>query len=202
MKPLIITDCDEVLMHFAAPFSDYLSAVHDMELKFESFSLAGSIRKRACGTAIDQLQLEPLIDGFFDTHIQTQMPVPGAVEALTALAEIADIVVLTNVRDIVQTRRAEELMRHGMPYRVVPNQGPKGRPVAELAADRGAAPVVFIDDLPPHHSSVAKRAAHVHRVHMIADPVLAELIPAAPDAHVRIDDWPAAFAHIRSVIGG
>ena len=201
MKPLIITDCDEVLMHFAMPFGDYLSDVHDMDLRFESFSLAGSIKRRACGSSLSQSELEPLIDGFFETHIETQQPVTGAVDALRDLSEFADIVVLTNVRDHVGDQRSRELLRHGMPYPVICNQGPKGRPVADLIADRGTAPVVFIDDLPPHHSSVKKRAPSVHRLHMIADPVLARLIPPSDDAHARIDDWPTAMQHIRTILG-
>jgi hypothetical protein len=35
---------------------------------------------------------------------------------------------------------------------------------------------------------------------MIADPELRGLIPAAPDAHARIDDWPVAHAYIREVL--
>ena len=73
--------------------------------------------------------------------------------------------------------------------------------MAALVAERQPPVAVFIDDLPPHHGSVAKHAPEVHRLHMIADPELRGLIPAAPDAHVRIDDWPAAHAHIRQLLG-
>jgi hypothetical protein len=201
VSPLIISDCDDVLMHFAAPFAAYLDAEHAMDLKFQSFSLAGSITKRATGASLEQHEVEPLIDGFFATHIHTQLPVDGAAAALARLAEVADIVVLTNVRDVVRLARSQELLRHGMPYRVIPNQGPKGRPVAELAAGRGSAPVVFIDDLPPHHTSVAKRAPAVHRLHMVADPDLRELLPPAPDAHARIDHWAAAELWILDRLG-
>jgi hypothetical protein len=51
---------------------------------------------------------------------------------------------------------------------------------------------VFVDDLAVHHSSVAKHAPEVWRLHMIAEPKLARVVPRAEDAHVRIDDWPAA----------
>ncbi len=201
-RPLIITDCDEVLMHFAQPFAAYLDAVHDMELKFRSFSLAGSITRRASGASLEQADVEPLIDSFFDTHIHTQEPVEGAVDALTRLSEIADIVILTNIKEVVRLARSHELDRLGMPYPVLPNQGPKGMPVAALAAERTGA-VVFIDDLPPHHSSVAKRAPQVQRLHMVADPVLRDLLPPAPDAHARIDDWATAEGWIRErLVGG
>jgi len=199
-RPLIICDCDEVLLHFAEPFRLYLANEHDMELRFETFSLAGSIRRRACGTPLEQRELEPLLDGFFETRLETQYPAPGAVEALRRLSEQADIVVLTNVRDMVRTRRGAELARHGMPYEVMTNQGPKGPPIAALIAERRPSRAVFIDDLPPHHGSVARHAPDVYRLHMIADPELRALIPTAPDAHVRIDDWPAALEHIRGVL--
>lgn len=200
-RPLVICDCDEVLLHFADPFRSYLSTAHDMDLRFDSFSLAGSIKRRADGPAITQADVEPLLDGFFDTHLETQYPAAGAVEALADLARAADIVILTNVKDMIRTRRGAELARHGMPYEVICNRGPKGPPVAELIAARQPAAAVFVDDLPPHHSSVAKHAPEVKRLHMVADPELRSLIPAAPDAHARIDDWPAAHRYIRDALG-
>jgi hypothetical protein len=196
-RPLVICDCDEVLLHFADPFRSYLGDVHDMELRFDSFSLAGSIRRRACGSGITQAEVEPLLDGFFESWIDRQYPAAGAVEALRELAAVADIVILTNVKDMVRTRRGAELARHGMPYEVVCNRGPKGPPLAALLAERQPSRAVFVDDLPPHHASVARHAPEVHRIHMVADPELRGLIPPAPDAHVRIDEWPAALAHIR-----
>jgi len=199
-RPLIICDCDDVLLHFADPFRDYLSAHHDMDLKFESFSLAGSIRRRACGSPIDQIELEPLLDGFFETHMETQYPTEGAVEALATLSEQADIIILTNIRDMIRTRRGKELTRHGMPYPVFCNEGPKGPAVAKLIEERKPSRAVFIDDLPPHHSSVAKHAPHVHRLHMVADPGVSAIIPSAEHAHARIDDWPTALGYIRGVL--
>lgn len=199
-RPLIICDCDEVLLHFAAPFRDYLSSIHDMELNFASFSLVGSIRRRACGSGLTQADVEPLLDGFFEAWIDRQYPAHGAVEALADLNRSADIIILTNVKDMVRTRRGAELKRHGMPYDVLCNRGPKGPPVAALLAERQPTAAIFIDDLPPHHSSVAKHAPEVHRLHMVADPELRGLIPAASDANARIDDWASALPYIRKVL--
>ncbi len=198
-RPLLICDCDEVLLHFALPFADYLAAEHDLELRFESFALAGNIRRRSTGEKVEGLHLGSLLDGFFDTHMETQYPAAGAPEALAELAGMADILVLTNVRDMVRTRRGKELRRHGMPYPVHCNEGPKGPALAKLIEGR-TGPVVFVDDLPPHHGSVKAHAPHVHCLHMVADPALRALIPAAPDADARIDDWSAALPHIRGVL--
>jgi len=201
-RPLVICDCDEVLLHFALPFRDYLAAEHDMDLRFESFALAGSIRRRACGSPVGQAELLPLLDAFFETHMETQYPAAGAVEALAELSADADIVVLTNVQDMVRTRRGAELARHGMPYPVLCNQGPKGPAVAAIVAERAPSRTVFVDDLPHHHASVARHVPDVHRIHMVADPGLRTLVPPAEAAHARIDEWPAALAHIRAFLAG
>ncbi len=199
-RPLIISDCDEVLLHFVSPFANYLSVQHEMDMVLETFSLADSVRHRATGEPVGQAAIWSLLDSFFETHIATQYPVAGAVEALRALSEIADIVVLTNVKDAIQAPRLEELRRHGMDYPVHCNQGGKGEAVARLIEGRTGS-VVFVDDLPPQHSSVKKHAPQVHCLHFVGEPALQAMIPAAPDADARIDDWPNALAHIRRVIG-
>ena len=199
-RPLIICDCDEVLLHFVTPFGAYLQSAHDLSLNMTSFALTGNVR-RANGDAIEAAEFPALLNGFFDTHMASQTPTPGAVTALATLAEHSDIVILTNLLDHHAIARTDELARHGMPYRVVGNQGPKGKPVTALLAEYGATRAVFIDDLPPHHTSVKNHAPHVHRLHMVADPILWPLIPASPDADARIDRWDVALPHIRTILG-
>lgn len=195
MKPLLICDCDEVLLHFVTPFGDYLQSEHDLMLHLDSFALTGNIRDNE-GVAIDAGRFMPLLHGFFDTHMPTQTTAPGAPEALAEIARVADIVILTNIAEHHALVRTGELERLGMPYRVIGNNGPKGVPVAALIEQYGPTRTVFVDDLPHHHSSVKKSAPEVHRVHMIAEPRLRGLIPSAPDADVRLDDWSQAGPHI------
>ena len=201
LRPLLISDCDEVLLHFVAPFEAYLQSSHDLTLHLESFALGGNIR-RPDGQVIAVTEFSPLLDGFFDTHMSTQTPAPGAVEALATLAEAADIVILTNVGDQHNETRTAELARLGMPYRVITNAGPKGPAVLQLLREYSPTTAVFIDDLPPHHRSVRQLAPQVHRLHMVADPRLRPLIAAAPDADARIDDWAAALPYLQSILGG
>ena len=201
MRPLLICDCDEVLLHFVGPFADYLNKQHAMTLGWETFALSGNIRS-ADGTTVDQTQFLPLLNGFFDTHMPTQTPAPGAAAALAKIAEIADIVILTNIADHHAAVRTSELARLGMPYRVIGNSGPKGVPVAALVESFMATRVVFVDDLPHHHASVRKHVPEVHRLHMIADPRLRGLIPHASDADARIDDWDTALPHILNFMEG
>jgi hypothetical protein len=199
-RPLIISDCDGVLLEFIAPFIAYLDSQHGLTLKLDSFALTGNVR-RADGTAIDAMEFPPLLDGFFTTHMVTQQPVPGAVVALATLARDCDIVVLTNIADHHAVTRTSELARLGMPFRVIGNNGPKGAPIRALLDEFQPSAAVFIDDLPPHHSSAKKHVPHVHRLHMVAEPPLRHLIPAAPDADARIDDWDDALTHIQTILG-
>ncbi len=199
-RPLVICDCDEVLLHFVGPFQAYLDSEHALTLHLDTFALSGNIR-RADGSSVGGAEFMPLLNGFFATHMATQTPAPGAATALATLAEDCDIVILTNVDDAHNGVRTAELARHGMPYRVVCNNGPKGIPVARLVAEYGATRAAFVDDLPPHHSSVKAAAPGVFRLHMIADPRLHPLIPAAPDADARIDDWAAALPILQAALG-
>ncbi|WP_310497231.1 HAD family hydrolase [Sandarakinorhabdus sp.] len=200
-RPLIISDCDGVLLEFIAPFIAYLDSAHGLTLRLDSFALTGNVR-HADGTPVAPERFPPLLDGFFTTHMNTQMPVPGAVHALATLARDCDIVVLTNIADHHAQVRTAELARLGMPFRVIGNHGPKGAPIKALLDEFQPSRAVFIDDLPPHHTSARGQVPHVHRLHMVAEHALRTLIPAAPDADARIDDWPDALVHIQTILKG
>ena len=200
-RPLIVSDCDGVLLHFIAPFVDYLRDVHGLTLRMDSFALTGNV-KRSDGTAVEPHEFPPLLDGFFTTHMPHQNPIPGAADALVSLARDCDVVVLTNIADHHAQRRTAELARLGMPYRVIGNQGGKGAPMKKLLDEFQPSHAVFIDDLPPNHTSVKAHVPHVHRLHMVAETEVRHLIPRSPDAHARHDDWPAMLSHIETILKG
>ncbi len=126
-RPLIVSDCDGVLLHFIAPFIDYLRHAHGLTLSMDSFALTGNV-KRPDGSAVPPQEFPPLLDGFFADWMHNQHPIAGAADALDQLAKACDVVVLTNINDHHATRRTHELARLGMPYRVIGNQGGKGAP--------------------------------------------------------------------------
>ncbi|WBY06600.1 HAD family hydrolase [Sphingomonas sp. 7/4-4] len=189
MKPLLITDCDEVLLHMVRHFGVWLDEAHDIDFTPNGGDFATSMRRRADQALVERTQMWALLDGFFPAEMDRQTLVPYAREALAALAEHADIVVLTNLGDHCREHRIAQLATHGIAHRVECNQGPKGPPVARLVAELSAPVAVFVDDLAVHHESVARHAPQVHRLHMIAEPSLAPDVPPAPHAHARIDDW-------------
>jgi hypothetical protein len=199
MKPLLITDCDEVLLHMVRHFGVWLDEAHDIDFTPNGGDFATSMRRRADQALVEREEMWALLNGFFPEQMDRQTLVPHAREALAALAEHADIVVLTNLGDHCRAHRIAQLATHGIAHRVECNQGPKGPPVAKLVAEMGAPVAVFVDDLAVHHESVAKHAPQVHRLHMIAEPSLAPDVPTAPHAHARIDDWGEAQRWIEAV---
>jgi hypothetical protein len=191
-RPLLITDCDEVLLHMVSHFQQWLGEEHDIDFAFETGEFAGALTERASGQQVGEERVWPLLNNFFRGEMHRQTLVPGALEALGRIGEIADIVVLTNLGDEAHPWRVDQLARHGIGHEVVCNRGGKGVPARALIERYGATRTVFVDDLPVHHASVAKHAPEVHRLHMVAEPRLAPAVPPAEHAHARIDDWPTA----------
>ncbi|GGO92756.1 HAD family hydrolase [Stakelama pacifica] len=192
MRPLLITDCDEVLLHMVRHFGAWLDEAHDIDFHIEHGSFEQAIRRRPSGDPVPAEEMWSLISGFFPGQMDRQTLVPHAETALRTISGVADIVILTNLQDHCRTHRIDQLATHGIRHRVECNQGGKGSPVARLVAEFGNPVTVFVDDLATHHQSVAEHAPEVHRLHMVAEPALAPHIPAAPHAHARIDDWRAA----------
>ena len=196
MRPLLITDCDEVLLHMVKHFGVWLGDAHAIDFELGAGDWSGRMRRRDGGGPLTTEEMWEKLGGFFPAEMARQTLVPHAREALASLAEIADIVVLTNLHDVCRQPRIEQLAAFGIDHRVECNQGGKGGPVARLVEEYDASVTVFVDDLAVHHESVARHAPGVHRLHMVSEPELAPHIPAAPHAHARIDDWPRAQAWI------
>ncbi len=191
-RPLVITDCDEVLLHMVVPFAQWVDAEHGVLFRMEDASFAGALKRKECGTPLEATEVWPLLDGFFRGEMARQYPIRGAMAAMTAIAQHADIVVLTNVGPEHQQGRIAQLAGHGFHAPVIGSRGGKGEPVRRLIDERQPSVTVFIDDLAGHHHSVAQEAPYVWRLHLIGEPAIADKIAPAEHAHARIDDWAAA----------
>ena len=188
-RPLLITDCDEVLLHMVKHFGRWVRETHDIDFTPDGADFANSMRRRSTGETPTQAEMWSMLGGFFPSEMHRQTLVPHAAEALARLSEVADIVVLTNLLDSCRTARIDQLAAFGIHHRVECNQGGKGDPVSRLVAEHGNPVTVFVDDLAVHHESVSRHAPHVHRLHMVSEPSLAPSVAPAPHAHARIDDW-------------
>lgn len=197
-RPLVICDADEVLVEFIKGLERFL-ARQDLYLDLQSFRIHGNVRYRDDHTAVADERVTRLIDEFFAADTDILDPVPGAAEALSGLQSDAQVIILSNLPASAREARAANLAKHGMDYPVIAGSGPKGNVILPMIAGLRA-PVVFVDDLPPHHASVASLTPHVQRLHFVADERLAKLVPASPHAHARIDNWPEAATWIRQAI--
>lgn len=195
-RPLLITDCDEVLLHMVTHFQQWLDEAHDVHFDFESGRFGEAMRAKASGELVSPDRIWPLLEEFFQREPHRQTLVPGAIEALGRIGEVADIVILTNIGTGDHHWRVEQLARHGIRHEVVGNSGGKGEPARDIRERYGAGATVFVDDLALHHASVAKHAPDILRLHMVAEPRLAPVIPPAEHAHARIDDWTEATGWI------
>jgi hypothetical protein len=201
MKPLLISDCDEVILHMVGHFADWLGEAHGLDFRLDAPGFRDAIRDKE-GRPVGEERVWPLLDGFFAAEMHRQNLVPGAAEALRTIGEHADIVILTNIGDEYQANRIAQLEAFDIRHRVLCNRGGKGAPVKELIAELAPSRAVFIDDLAVHHESVARHADEVARLHMVAEPRLARHTPPAPYAHARIDEWDAALPWILERLAG
>jgi hypothetical protein len=195
-RPLIISDCDEVLLYMVVPFRDWLSEAHDIEFSLQGHDFANALKYRKDGSVVESAKIWKLLGGFFDTEMHRQLPITGALEAMSALSAHADIAILTNLEDHRAGDRAEQLKAIGINAPVFTNQGPKGDALARIIAEYQPSVAVFIDDMAMHHESVGEVHPDVWRLHMVGEPLTALHHKPAPHGHARIDDWAAAHRWI------
>jgi FMN phosphatase YigB (HAD superfamily) len=203
-RPLVVTDCDEVLLHMVRHFRDWLDEEHGVvfEHKGNPFAQAASRRD---GSALDQDEIWPLLNAFFDHEMHRQTAIEGAAAAMAELRREADVVVLTNLVDRFGEARASQLRSHGIDARVVTNQGPKGEALRRIVEHYAPSRAVFIDDLAQHHASAAEVLPDISRLHFCGEPAIAPHVPCAHiagHAHARIDAWDEALPWVLETLHG
>ena len=195
-RPLIISDCDEVLLHMVAPFKDWLAASQGIAFNLEGHNFAEALRWQATGELLAPPDIWKMLGRFFDTEMDSQKPIAGAVEGINTLAEKADVVILTNLVDAHRDSRTAQLAAVGIHARVFTNQGPKGPALKAIIDEYAPTRALFIDDLAQHHASVAEITPQVTRLHLCGEPMIAHAIDCAHKAghaHSRIDRWDEAL---------
>ena len=195
-RPLIICDCDEVLLHMVAPFRDWLAEGEGVEFKVGSNNFAEAMRWQSSGEVVAQEDMWRLLRAFFDTEMHRQPAIEGAVEGIARLQARADVVILTNLVDDHRDLRAHQLRAHGIEVPVHTNQGPKGPAIAALVEQYRPLHTFFIDDLPQHHRSARESVRDITTLHLCGEPELAPHIDCAHQsghADARIDSWAEAL---------
>ena len=204
-RPLIVSDCDEVLLHMVAPFRDWLGEEQGVTFKMDSADFSKAMRYAKDGELVPPQEIWNLLNKFFDTEMYRQQAIAGAVAGINAVGQDADVVILTNLNDHRRDMRARQLADVGINARVFTNQGPKGPALKAILDEYNPSRALFIDDLPQHHDSVSQLTPDVIRLHLCGEPLLAPHIDCAHQAghaHARIDDWEAALPWIMAQIHG
>jgi len=204
-RPLVVTDCDEVLLHMVRHFREWLAAEHAIEFRLGGNSFVNSMRREGSEAPLSEAEMWQLLGGFFDTQMDRQLPIIGAVEAVRELQREADVVVLTNLTDNFNTARKAQLLALGIDTAVFTNQGPKGGALRKIIEEHGATRALFIDDIAGHHRSAAEYTPLVRRLHFCGEPELSPHVLCAHkagDAHARIDNWADALPWIMAQLHG
>jgi len=204
-RPLVVTDCDEVLLHMVRHFRDWLGDEHGVDFLLEGNPFVQSMKRRDSEVEMTEAEVWDLLGRFFDTEMGRQTAIEGAVEAITELQREADVVVLTNLVDKRNEARVRQLRNFGITAKVFTNQGPKGGALSRIIDEFSPSRAVFIDDIAQHHASAGEVVPHVHRLHFCGEPAIAPHIPCAHeagDAHARIDSWDEALPWVLETLHG
>jgi len=201
-RPLVVTDCDEVLLHMVRHFREWLEVNHAIESPLDRNPFASM---RRAGEEVSDAEKWRYLNQFFDTEMHRQTAIEGAAAAVAELARLADVVVLTNLTDDYQAMRTNQLRDHGIGARVFTNQGPKGEALRRIVEEYAPSRVAFIDDLAHHHASAAEVLPDAIRLHFCGEPEISALIPCAFEAghaHARIDTWAEALPWLLETLHG
>jgi hypothetical protein len=203
-RPLVVTDCDEVLLHMVRHFREWLDEVHGIEFLLDGNPFAQDMIPRG-GEPLDTEEKWRLLEAFFDTEMHRQTAIDGAVTAVGELQREADVVVLTNLQDWYREARARQLADHGVSAKVYTNQGPKGPALRRIVEEYAPSRVVFIDDLIHHHASAAETLPEIARLHFCGEGAISAHIDCAHragHAHARIDTWAEALPWLLETLHG
>ena len=76
-RPLIVSDCDEVLLHMVVPFREWLDENHGIRFDFSS-SFEEALRHKNGGGVVERMHVWQLLGEFFATEMHRQAPISGA----------------------------------------------------------------------------------------------------------------------------
>lgn len=198
-RPLLVLDVDDVVLEFIRPFPRFLDA-RGLKLNMASFRLTGNITETATGRLVEQPEVTALLDDFFHGQADWQTITDGAAEALRALSEHAEIVLLTAMFHRHRDTRRAHLDALGLPYPLLTTEMAKGPAVAKLRGATGR-PVAFVDDQPSNLVSVRRAVPDAHLFHLMADNSLRTFLPPPPDDILEVQDWREAQPKIAAALG-
>jgi FMN phosphatase YigB (HAD superfamily) len=202
-RPLVVTDCDEVLLHMVRHFRDWVGEAHGIDFELNANPFSTMIRQG--GEPLSDDEKWRYLDLFFDTEMHRQTAIDGAVAAIAELGREADVAVLTNLGDRYHASRTAQLREHGIEAPVFTNKGPKGPALQRIVEHYAPSRAVFVDDLAHHIASAAEALPEISRLHFCGEPAVAPHIPCAlkaGHAQARLDTWAEALPWLLETVHG
>ena len=74
-RPLVISDCDEVLLHMVAHFKDWLEESQGVRFELKGNNFGTAMRWADSGEPLEQKDVWRFLGGFFDTEMHRQLPI-------------------------------------------------------------------------------------------------------------------------------
>src|SRR3546814_12800098 len=75
-RPLLIPDCDEVLLHFVTPFHGWAGEAPDIDFELERHDVFNSLRYRAFGSPLDRAKGWADFNTFLTDEVLRRQQVP------------------------------------------------------------------------------------------------------------------------------
>ena len=98
-KPLLISDVDEVIVHFIREFEEFIGK-SGLSIKPGNPAEPYDIFDAKTGQALSTATTFELVNEFFVQHTRGMKAINGAIEGLTSLSNHATVVMLTNLPQI------------------------------------------------------------------------------------------------------
>lgn len=194
-RPLVAVDVDEVLVVFVEHLASWMQTI-GFEMRLQTYQLEGSMFPIGSAEPIPFDECIAMIRRFFEAQVLEQQAIPGGANALQAISEIAQVVILTNVPRLATEGRRRNLNALGIPFPLVVNSGGKGRALAWLA-HQAAAPIAFVDDSVSQIESAAKWVPQATRIHFAWADFIDRLFPECEHATHRVRSWEEAEGVLR-----
>src|SRR3546814_17478617 len=81
-RPLLVNDCDEVLLHMVVPFRRWLGEEHHIHFDLSSGEFTRALRHKLTGEVVADELIWHLLMDFLATEKNRQKPIAGEVRAL------------------------------------------------------------------------------------------------------------------------
>lgn len=196
-RPLIISDVDDVILEFVAPYQKFLES-RAMKFIPRSFKLLGNIVMIEDEVPVDEAAIQKSLHDFFSEQHIWQQPFEHVLATLGTLSREADIVFLTAMPPQYAEVRRKHLDALGLPFPMIATEAAKGPVAARLHGVAGMAPAAFVDDMAHNLVSVAEHIPDCLLISLAPPSEVHGMAPPAPDAAVKAANWFEASGHIRN----